>query len=265
MNLKFNWLGLHISDFEASLRFYTEALGMNASDVKKDWAYFSTTGITFELFGGGKPPVPDRSSWGQGQAVRPSIQVTDLHAVVAEMRKRGVQFTSGIERTEFSEWIELFAPENLRWTLAQAPAYPASPDLHKPHIGWMELKVNRMDEQRVFYRDVMGFHLEEGKNGQVVLRQEPGEPILFLIPGGQPAAPHQIQKGAFTPPPSHLISFETDDIEQAADWLKSRNIPILIGVTRKSWGGIDLYIADIDGNPIQIVQYVPADHEWTLS
>jgi catechol 2,3-dioxygenase-like lactoylglutathione lyase family enzyme len=263
MNIKFNWLGIHVSDFEASLHFYTEALGMNATDIKSNWAYFETTGITFELFGDGMPPASDRLAWGQGQALRPSIQVSDLRGTIAELRQRDVEFTGEIEQTTFGEWIEFMGPENMRWTLAQTPVYPFSQSLHTPserpfgeaHIGWIELKVDRIVEQRAFYRDVLGLQAEEIKNGRVVLRQRPGEPLLFLESGGQRAAPLQINQGALQPLPSH-ISFETDDIVETAAWLKSHKVPILTEVTRKDWGGIDLYIADIDGNPIQVVQYI---------
>jgi catechol 2,3-dioxygenase-like lactoylglutathione lyase family enzyme len=259
MDFKLNWLGLYVSDFAASLRFYTEELGMTATGIKPDWAYFETTGMTFELFGGGSPPSSGRSAWGQGQAVRPGIQISDLRETVSELRRRGVQFTGEIEKTAFSQWIEFIAPENMCWTLAQAPSYPFSQSLRRPHIGWLELKVDRLVEQQAFYRDVLGLKPEDGLGGRVVLRQGPGEPLLFMESGGEQHAPLQINQGMFQPLPSHLISFETKDIQEAADWLRSRQVPILIEITRKDWGGIDLYIADPDGNPIQIVQYVPRD------
>jgi catechol 2,3-dioxygenase-like lactoylglutathione lyase family enzyme len=256
MALKLNWIGIHVSDFAASLRFYTDILGMNATDTKPDWAYFETSGMTFELFGGGLPPISDQSGWGQGQTVRPGIQVADLQGTIAEMRQRGVKFTGEIERTAFSEWIEFVAPENMRWTLAHAPSYPFSASLHKPHIGWVELKVDRLAEQRAFYRELLGVQPEDAGDGHVVLRQGPGEPLLFLETGGGRAVPFQINKGALQPLPSHLMSVETKDVQEAAAWLKSHNIPTLTEITRKDWGGIDLYIADPDGNPIQIVQYL---------
>jgi catechol 2,3-dioxygenase-like lactoylglutathione lyase family enzyme len=257
MDIKLNWLGIHVSDFAASLRFYTHGLGMNASSIKPDWAYFDTTGMTFELFGGGSLPVSGRSAWGQGHAVRPGIQVSDLSETVSELRRRGVQFTGETEKTAFSEWIEFIAPENMHWTLAQAPSFPFSQSLQRPHIGWLELKVNRLAEQQAFYRDVLGLKPEDAPDGRVVLRQGPGEPLLFMESGGERHAPLQINQGMFQPLPSHLISFETDDILEAADWLRSHQVPILIEITRKDWGGIDLYIADPDGNPIQVVQYLP--------
>jgi catechol 2,3-dioxygenase-like lactoylglutathione lyase family enzyme len=252
--LKLNWLGFTVSDFAAAFHFYTAVLGMNAIDAKPDFAYFETTGMTLELFSGGIPPSPHRS-WGQGQAVRPSIQVADLQGTIAELRQRGVQFTGDIQRAAWGEWIEFMAPEQIRWTLAHAPSYPYAASLHRAHIGWVELKVHRLAEQRAFYRDVMGLKPEEGKEGQVILRQEPGEPLMFLASGGQPAAPLQVSQGLLQPAPPHTISFETDHIEQAAAWLKSQKIPTVIDVTRREWGGIDLILTDMDGNPVQVVQY----------
>lgn len=168
MDIKLNWLGIHVVDFDVSLRFYTETLGINATDTKPNWAYFETTGMTFELFSGGMPSASDGSLWGKGQAIRPSIQVADLRAAIAEMRQRGVLFSGEIKRTAFSEWIEFIAPENMRWTFAQAPAYPFSSSLHRPHIGWVELKVDRIAEQRAFYTEVLGLQPEDGKDGQVI-------------------------------------------------------------------------------------------------
>ena len=54
MDFKLNFLGVTVCDFDNSFRFYTETLGMLALDTKPDWALFDTTGMTFELFGGGE-------------------------------------------------------------------------------------------------------------------------------------------------------------------------------------------------------------------
>ena len=256
MFLKLNWIGIHVADFETSLRFYTEVLGIPASETKSDWAYMETTGMVFELFGNHEQPASDRFSWGHGQPVRPSIQVPHLHEMVATLRQRGVQFTTDIEQTSFGETIEFAAPENRRWTLVHAPNYPASANLNKPRIGWLELKVDNLAEQQWFYSKVLGLQPENGNAGHVLLNQGSGKPILFLEPGGQRAAPFQIAQNALQPPPSHLMSVETDNVEEAAAWMKSHNVSMLTMTTRKDWGGIDFYITDMDGNPIQIVQYI---------
>jgi len=255
MFLKLNWIGLHVSDFNAALRFYTEILGMNATDIKPDWAYFATTGMTFELFGS-VAPLSSQSTWGQGQPIRPGIQVADLHETVTELRQRGVEFTSQFKQTAYGEMIEFTATENMRWALAHTPTQTFDSNLNKPHIGWLEIKTDRFAEQQEFYSKVLGLQPESGTNEQAILRQGPREPILCLVSGGQQAAPFQIQENMPKPMPSHLMSVETDNIKEAAAWLKSKNIPTITEITRKSWGGIDFYITDSDGNLIQIVQYV---------
>src|SRR5258708_5220481 len=168
MQLKLNWIGIHVADFESSLRFYTETLGMHASDIKPDWAYIDSTGITFELFGVSRTPTTNQTSWGNGQPIRPSIQVADLHKTVAELRQRGVQFIGDIQQTSIGEMIEFIAPENMRWTLVYAPDFPFGTTLNKPHVGWLELKADRLTEQKTFYSEMLGLQLlEEVGDGQV--------------------------------------------------------------------------------------------------
>jgi predicted enzyme related to lactoylglutathione lyase len=252
MELKLNFLGVTVADFALSYRFYTETLGIEAKSSKPDWALLQTTGMTFELFSGGVPPSSDRT-WGQGQTMRPGLQVADLQGTVSELRRKGVTFVGAIERTRRGERIEFIAPEGIRWTLAHAPGYPFASSLLKPHLGWVEMKAHNLTGQRAFYADVMGLRQEAGAEAQVVFRQEPGAPLLFLESGGQPlpAVPSRMLAPTF-------ISFETDNIEHAADWIKSRAVPVLTDITHREWGGIDLIITDADGNPVQVVQYIAA-------
>ena len=255
MDLKMNWLGLYVSDFKESLQFYRDVLGVSARVVKPDFALFRTTGMTLELFGGGMPADPDRS-WGHGQAVRPGIQVETLHGLIDELRRTGVRFAADVEQTRFGEQVEFLAPEQLHWTLGYAPGYPANPGLNKPHLGWVELKVLHLADQRAFYSGVLGLQPEDQDDGGVLFQQAPGEPLLFLKPGGEQAPALQVQQAQLHLPPPHLLGFEASSIEQAAAWLKSRGVPILIDVTPRDWGGIEMIILDADGNPVQVVEYI---------
>ena len=63
MNFKPNFLGITVADFESSLQFYTEVLGIETKHSRPDWAAFRTTGMKFELFSGGRPPFLYRWSW----------------------------------------------------------------------------------------------------------------------------------------------------------------------------------------------------------
>jgi len=262
MDFKLNFLGVTVADFEPSYRFYTEVLGIEARHSKPDWAYLETTGMTFELFGlesselsafqRGVPPTRDQS-WGRRQTIRPSFQIADLESTVSDLRRKGVEFVGDIERTTWGERIEFIAPEGFRWTLAHSPTYPFGSSMRKPHLGWVQMKAHDLAGQQAFYTGVLGLRPEEGDEGQVVLRQGQGQPLLFLEPGGQslPAIQGRRQSPQF-------ISFETDNIERATTYIKTHNVPIIQDVTREDWGGIDIYIKDVDGNPVQVVQYVTA-------
>ena len=262
MDFKLNFLGVTVADFEPSYRFYTEVLGIEARHSKPDWAYLETTGMTFELFGiesselsafqRAMLPTSDRS-WGRRQTIRPSFQIAELESTVSDLRRKGVEFVGDIERTTWGERIEFIATEGFRWTLAHAPSYPFGSSMRKPHLGWVQIKAHDLAGQQSFYTGVMGLRPEEGDEGQFVLRQRPGQPLMFLEPGGQQLPAIQSRKQS-----PHFISFETDNIERATAYMKTHNVLIIQDVTREDWGGIDIYIKDVDGNPVQVVQYVTA-------
>ena len=50
-------------------------------------------------------------------------------------------------------------------------------------------------------------------------------------------------------------SFETPDIDEASNWLIAQKVPLVQDVTSHDWGGKDVVIEDVDGNPIQVVEY----------
>ena len=57
MDFVLNFVGVVVADFARSFRFYTEVLGVEAQDAKETWAFMETTGLVWELFGEGVPPV----------------------------------------------------------------------------------------------------------------------------------------------------------------------------------------------------------------
>lgn len=249
MGFKLNFLGITVADFEPSFRFYTELLGIEAKHSKPDWAAFQTKGMKFELFSGGSPLLSDRS-WGRGQAIRPSFQVADLKSTISDLRRKGVAFVGDIQKTTWGESIEFTAPEGIRWTLVHAPSYPFGTGLRNPHLGLVEIKTQNLLRQRTFYADVMGLQPSDGTRDQVIFQQEPGEPLLFMEPSRQPLP--AIQSRSQDP---IFISFETGNIKQAATYLKSHSIHLLTDISTHRWG-IDFFIKDVDGNSVQIVQYI---------
>ena len=249
MDFKLNFLGLTIANFELAHHFYTAVLGLEARYSRPDWTIFATTGMTFALFNGGMPSPPARL-WGRGQTIRPVLQIADLERTVFNLRCKGIDFVGAIEQQAWGERIEFIAPEGIGWRLAHAPAYPFGSSLRRPHLGWVEMKVHDLVGQRAFYIDVMGLQPEEDCGQQVILHQAPGEPLLFLEPGGHPLPAIQNRRQA-----CHFIGFETTNIEQSAAYIKKHSVSIVQDVARHDWVGIDMFIKDVDGNLVQIVQY----------
>jgi predicted enzyme related to lactoylglutathione lyase len=258
MDFKLNFIGVSVQDFASSFDFYTRVLGLRARHATPGWAYLETTGMIFELFSeGGHEGAPARGAGGipRWQAVRPAIQVAQLERTLAELRDHGVSLTEGPERTLLGEEAGLVAPEGIQWRVAHAPGLPAAGHLHLPHIGWVELFAAQLDAQHRFYSEVMGLRTERVGEREVLLCQAPGEPLLILRPGGRG---HTAGYQREMPRAGHpvTLTFETKDIQAANSYLDSQCVPFIQHVTRKDWGGIDLYIADADGNPVQVVQYV---------
>jgi predicted enzyme related to lactoylglutathione lyase len=134
--------------------------------------------------------------------------------------------------------------------LTETADYPSAADVRNPHLGWVEVKAHDLHGQRRFYGELMGLREAAEDASQILLAQGPGEPLLILEGGGQkPAAVEGPEQAPF------FISFETADIAETADWIRSQPIAVLTEVSEHEWGGIDVIVADADGNPVQIVEY----------
>src|SRR5687767_7067261 len=126
MDFKLNFLGVTVCDFDNSFRFYTETLGMLALDTKPDWALFDTTGMTFELFGGGE------HRGGESQTITPLLHVAE-EGLLERLSKKGVQFNDEIWATQGSLGAQFFAPERLAWQLiVPASSGPITPLIAVP-------------------------------------------------------------------------------------------------------------------------------------
>lgn len=268
VELQFNFIGVETVDFERALSFYAAVIGIEAASASPSdsWAMLvsgmddspgaDARGLRCELFGRSGEP-PDERHWGHHQTLRPSIQVDDLQATREALQERGVQFTGEIEETTWGQFVEFTTPGGIRWSLANAPDFPAGDGLGTPHLGWAELKVADRDRQQQFYTQTMGLTVGKRQGSRVRLEQGVGDPQLFLVPGGERTTAEQADESPFLEHPV-WTSFKTPDIEDASAWLRSQDVPLLQDITSHDWAGKDIVIEDPDGNPIQVVEYL--DH-----
>lgn len=249
-----NWFGMAVQDVIAATDFYGKKLGLLyvENEAHGLWRYFETQRTTFELF----RAHPDRihlNSWGNGQAFRPVILVDDLSRTSAMFRQQGITHfhsTSG-----FGAQIEMVGPEEFRWGLEASPTIEM--DWARPIVAGIELKASNREAQKAFYTQVFGLTVEAETGQAIHLKQSDGETWLRIVSGGTSTPPPFAfgeEKPAFFYP--IWISFETKDIKGANTWLQGQNVTILHPITyHEDWLGTDIILADVDGNPIQVVQY----------
>jgi catechol 2,3-dioxygenase-like lactoylglutathione lyase family enzyme len=263
-SLELNFVGVCAADWNESYRFYTQTLGVRTESREGNWAMLGggwddylagrSRGMVLELFDGARPPDPNRR-WGDDQAIRPGILVTNLVKVVAAAKSRGVQFTGDIEATESGQRIEFEASEGIRWTIWQIAGARAGEDLSRPYVGIAEVKTHNLSGQRSFYRDVLGMRVESDDSRRIVLAHHPDGPRLVLEGGGET---HYVEL-AMTKRPERsqpiFLSVMASDLRNASRLLQSTGANVVKTIEHHDWGGADLFVADADGNTIQVVQY----------
>ena len=255
VDLELNWAGVTVKDFDAAYSFYLETLEL-AEARTGDWATLSSgpgRSMTLELFTGTHAADPERA-WGVDQAVRIGLVVPNLDDRAAVLRARGAALTTEAP-SPWGRQLELVAPEAIRWSLVE------SNELVSANSGALcvclaEIKVVDLAAQTRFYRDLMGMPVESADSQRVVMVRHPEGPYLSLVPGGTPT---NVDPNAFdgaAPDQAVILSFETTAVFSAADRLRAAGATFLSEPTHyPDWGGTAFYVADADGNPVQVVQY----------
>jgi predicted enzyme related to lactoylglutathione lyase len=105
-------------DFERSLRFYSDILGLH---VYRDWGSGSTRGVVFFL-GGGFLELSGSSRTGASESVSLWLQVRDVDAVGQELEESGVDV---IEFPTNEPWglreMQIRDPDGLRIVIVEVP------------------------------------------------------------------------------------------------------------------------------------------------
>lgn len=109
---------LHPRDFERSLRFYSESLGLH---IYREWGSGSDRGVVFFL-GGGFLELSGSSHTTANENVGLWLQVRDMAAVGHEMEEAGVDI---IELLTDKPWglreMQIRDPDGLRIVIVEVP------------------------------------------------------------------------------------------------------------------------------------------------
>ena len=84
-------LTIMVSDFERSLRFYTETLGLELNfRAGNDWAEIQAPGVAIGLH-----PAGGHAPTGAGGGMSLGFQVADIEAAIEALSSKGVEFPQG--------------------------------------------------------------------------------------------------------------------------------------------------------------------------
>jgi predicted enzyme related to lactoylglutathione lyase len=88
-------LTIMVSDFERSIRFYTEALGLQLKfRAANEWGEIEAPGVAIGLHpAGGHAPV------GGGGGMSLGLEVPDIEMAIATLSARGVEFPRGWQQS----------------------------------------------------------------------------------------------------------------------------------------------------------------------
>lgn len=146
-------------------------------------------------------------------------------------------------------------PEGTRLLLAEDFDDPGPKDLRRPQVGWVEVQTRDHSAQVEFYSRVFGLQ-REARGEVVVLSQGPAAPSLRLLPSPLVVPAQTSQPGLLDVPV--WVSFETTNASAAASWFEDQAVVVLQQPRFRGFG-TEIVIADVDGNPIQVVDYTFSD------
>jgi catechol 2,3-dioxygenase-like lactoylglutathione lyase family enzyme len=111
------------------------------------------------------------------------------------------------------------------------------------------LKVRDMERARNFYSGILGFEVE----------WEPDSKNLYLTSGTDNLALHQVEGEWTAGPLDHMgiIVKEPQDVDAWSDYLKEKEVRLIQEPKTHRDGARSIYLADPEGNVIQILYHPP--------
>lgn len=260
---------VYVSNMDAAIRFYTEALGLKLTNRFGDrWATIETGPSYWSEAGAGlmiglHPQSPKYPAPGTKGAVGFGLETCEpIEDVLARLAERGVRATSKIIRFEGGASVGLadqdgnptylFEPlqETMPETdLAQEPVSGPQTPRSMGLGGHAIVYVSNMDAAIRFYTEALGLKLTfrfEDKIAGV----EAGRLVVAIHPK-TPNTPDPGTKGAM------VLGLQADEpIERVIARLAERGVR-LTGDTTRSEKAASISFEDPDGNPIEISESGP--------
>ena len=121
----------------------------------------------------------------------------------------------------------------------------SAPVLRSLGLRHVALKVRDLERSLGFYRDLLGF--------AVIWRPDPQN--AYLSSGCDNLALHVVEEAPSGGALDHLgiLVATPEEVRSAEEALRSRSVPILQGTKTHRDGSVSCYMADPDGNSVQVL------------
>jgi predicted enzyme related to lactoylglutathione lyase len=113
------WVGVRTAEFDRTLKFFREVLGVPLTEVSEDvgWSQMPNTS-KLEIFG---PHDRDHTHFTTGPV--PEFLVDDLVAAADELRAAGVEVLGEVGGTAEEGWLHFRAPDGNVYGLTSSDSY----------------------------------------------------------------------------------------------------------------------------------------------
>ncbi len=106
-NIKY--ICVYVSDFDRSLAFYKEGLGLDVTYHEENFAQFNTDGTILTIEKGGEKSSEPKDFKKNGVLIQ--FEVEDLEKAVGTLKSRNVKFTQDITEVEFGKIAIIVDPD----------------------------------------------------------------------------------------------------------------------------------------------------------
>ena len=211
------WAGILTEDFESTLRFFSEGLGLSLvhRDEMKELAHFRfRSGQLLEVYGPGNRRRKEKYRWFNGPVL--GFEVDDIQLARQEMLARGARFITEIESWENERWSLFLGPQEKLFEILLSSRKPAG---HFRNIlGICGARVHVQDSVAAshFFSKVMEMLPVQQENEREIVhyRLPAGHKFEVLVSsakGDDPTAPL-------------IIGFEVNDMREARREMESRGV-----------------------------------------
>ncbi len=238
----FNWVGVLTDDFEETIHFFAEVLGLSLEyrDEAKDIIHFRLlSGQLLELYGPSNRQRKEKYRWFNGPVL--GLEVEDLGAARQEMLAKGVRFITEVERDPPTgdAWSYFLGPEEKLFTIQQpVRRYPEEIG-QISGFSWAGMVTQNFEGAVGFFSEVMEMPLTR--------RDDVRELAHFWLPAGQIFEVFGSHNHWSQLMPQLTIAFEVDDVGEARREMEKVGIEFISDVVVTPAGETFTYFRGPDG------------------